>query len=124
MNMKRFFGSKKAKYRCKLCGQFKQNHICPYKNSLERSIGTMSFAAINSFECAEPGNLAPSLAEMNNFFHLISDDEESLSSDESYVSKAKTSIEMYVDIYINLFSWSMVLMHILFVYMFVNFRTQ
>jgi hypothetical protein len=32
-------GQPKMRYRCKLCGQPKQNHVCPYQQSLQRSIG-------------------------------------------------------------------------------------
>lgn len=57
----------KMRYRCKLCGQPKQNHTCPYQQSLARSIGTMIYPAVNAFTAAEPGCLAPALSEMNNF---------------------------------------------------------
>jgi len=57
----------KMKYRCKLCGQPKQNHTCPYQQSLQRSIGTMSYPALNAFDANEPGEVAPPLSEMNNF---------------------------------------------------------
>jgi len=57
----------KMKYRCKLCGQPKQNHVCPYKKSLQRSIGTMVYSAVNAYNADEPGHLAPSLSSMNNF---------------------------------------------------------
>ena len=60
--------STKAKYRCKLCGQPKQNHTCPFLQSLQRSIGTMSYPALNAYESSEPGVLSTSLIEMNNFF--------------------------------------------------------
>jgi hypothetical protein len=57
----------KMRYRCKLCGQPKQNHTCPYQQSLARSIGTMVYPAVNAFTSSEPGTLAPALSEMNNF---------------------------------------------------------
>lgn len=57
----------KMRYRCKLCGQPKQNHTCPYQQSLARSIGIMVFPAVNAFTAAEPGTIAPALADMNNF---------------------------------------------------------
>lgn len=57
----------KMKYRCKLCGQPKQNHVCPYKKSLQRSIGTMAYSAVNAYNAEEPGQLAPALSTMNNF---------------------------------------------------------
>jgi hypothetical protein len=57
----------KMRYRCKLCGQPKQNHTCPYQQSLARSIGIMIYPAVNAFTAAEPGSLAPALSEMNNF---------------------------------------------------------
>jgi hypothetical protein len=57
----------KMRYRCKLCGQPKQNHTCPYQKSLQRSIGVTVHSAVNAFSAAEPGDLAPALSEMNNF---------------------------------------------------------
>jgi hypothetical protein len=57
----------KMRYRCKLCGQPKQNHTCPYQQSLQRNIGVMVYPAVNSFTALEPGYLAPALTEMNNF---------------------------------------------------------
>ena len=57
----------KMRYLCKLCGQPKQNHTCPYQQSLARSIGAMVYPALNAFTASEPGSLAPALAEMNNF---------------------------------------------------------
>ncbi len=65
---------KKIKYRCKLCGQPKQNHSCPYESSVMRSIGTMVYPAVNAFVSNEPGRLAPALSEMNNFTSLLSQD--------------------------------------------------
>ncbi len=62
----------KVKYRCKLCGQPKQNHSCPYESSVVRSIGTMVYPAVNAFVSNEPGRLAPALSEMNNFTSLLS----------------------------------------------------
>merc|ERR1712238_185302 len=56
----------KLRYRCKLCGQPKTNHVCPYQSSLVRSIGAMVHPAVNAFTAAEPGRLAPDLKEMNN----------------------------------------------------------
>ena len=60
----------KMKYRCKLCGQPKQNHTCPYQQSLARSIGVMVYPAVNAFTAAEPGTIAPALSEMNNFIDV------------------------------------------------------
>jgi hypothetical protein len=60
----------KMRYRCKLCGQPKQNHTCPYQQSLARSIGIMVYPAVNAFTAAEPGSIAPPLSEMNNFIDL------------------------------------------------------
>jgi hypothetical protein len=71
----------KMRYRCKLCGQPKQNHTCPYQQSMARSIGVMIYPAVNAFTSAEPGSLAPALSEMNNFM---------ISGSES-VSSAETS---------------------------------
>lgn len=65
---------KKVKYRCKLCGQPKQNHTCPYTSTVVRSIGTMVYTSVNAFESDEPGKLAPALSEMNNFTSLLSQD--------------------------------------------------
>jgi len=74
----------KMRYRCKLCGQPKQNHNCPYRQSLARSIGTMVYPAVNAFTSAEPGTLAPALSEMNNFILAGS---ESVSSNEASPSR-------------------------------------
>ncbi len=57
----------KMRYRCKLCGQPKTNHICPFKKSLLRSIGVNVYSAVNAYNATEPGKLAPALSEMNNF---------------------------------------------------------
>jgi len=57
----------KMKYRCKLCGLPKQNHVCAYQQSLQRSIGAQIYPAVNAFTADEPGILAPALSEMNNF---------------------------------------------------------
>ncbi len=57
----------KMKYRCKLCGQPKQNHVCPYRKSLVRTLGIMVCPAVNAYNSAEPGVLSPPLSEMNNF---------------------------------------------------------
>ena len=65
--------SLKNKYRCKLCGQPKQNHSCPYRPSLQRSIGVMVWPAVNSYTAAEPGRIATSLTKMNNFVSYDSD---------------------------------------------------
>jgi hypothetical protein len=54
----------KVKYRCKLCGQLKQNHHCPHQQPLQRSIGVMVYAAVNSYTAAEPGVIAPPLTKM------------------------------------------------------------
>jgi hypothetical protein len=65
---------KKVKYRCKLCGQPKQNHTCTYESTVMRSIGTMVYPAVNAYVSDEPGRLAPALSEMNNFTTLLSQD--------------------------------------------------
>lgn len=64
----------KIKYRCKLCGQPKQNHDCTFRKSLARSIGVMIYPAVNAFTAAEPGEVAPPLFKMNNFvsYHSVS----------------------------------------------------
>jgi len=56
-----------VKYRCKLCGAYKQGHICPYRKSLQRTIGVMMCPAVNAYSSVEPGVLIPFLSEMNNF---------------------------------------------------------
>ena len=63
----------KMKYRCKLCGQLKNNHVCPYRQPLQRSIGVMVYPALNSFTALEPGTVAPPLTNMNNFVSYDSD---------------------------------------------------
>jgi hypothetical protein len=63
----------KMRYRCKLCGQPKQNHRCPYQQSLARSIGIMIYPAVNAFTAAEPGSIAAPLSEMNNFVDAVKD---------------------------------------------------
>jgi hypothetical protein len=73
----------KMRYRCKLCGQPKQNHNCPYQQSLARSIGINVYPAVNAFSAAEPGTIAPALSEMNNFI----DQKEVNSSNESSPSR-------------------------------------
>ncbi len=59
--------NRRKKYRCKLCGQLKQNHTCPFEESLLRSIGVMVYPSLNPHVAHEPGSLAPPLIEMNNF---------------------------------------------------------
>lgn len=59
--------TQKMKYRCKLCGQPKQNHVCPYRKSLVRTIGIMVCPSVNAYTSLEPGVLTPALTEMNNF---------------------------------------------------------
>lgn len=66
----------KMKYRCKLCGKPKQNHVCSFQQALERSIGAMVYPVINAFECEEPGNLSSPLHDMNNFTDLIDEAKE------------------------------------------------
>ena len=63
----------KMRYRCKLCGQPKQNHRCPYQQSLARSIGVMVYPAVNAFTAAEPGTIATPLSDMNNFTDIMKD---------------------------------------------------
>ncbi|CAB9502035.1 expressed unknown protein [Seminavis robusta] len=58
---------KKQKYRCKLCGQPKQNHNCSFRQSLQRSIGVQVYSAVNAYTASEPGAVAPNLSKMNNF---------------------------------------------------------
>ena len=63
----------KLKYRCKLCGQIKNNHACPYRQPMQRSIGVMVYPACNAFTAFEPGTVAPPLTKMNNFVSYDSD---------------------------------------------------
>ena len=58
---------RKMRYRCKLCGQPKQNHSCPYRQAMQRSIGVSVYPAVNAYTACEPGYLAPALSDMNNF---------------------------------------------------------
>jgi len=71
----------KMKYRCKLCGQPKQNHVCPYQQSLQRSIGINVYPVVNAFTADEPGMLATPLQEMNNFVLLGKTDDSRSGSD-------------------------------------------
>jgi hypothetical protein len=73
----------KMKYRCKLCGQPKTDHVCPYKQSLVRNIGAMVYPAVNAFTASEPGKLAPSLADMNNFIGDLTGQPAMLSAENS-----------------------------------------
>jgi hypothetical protein len=63
----------KIKYRCKLCGQLKQNHRCPFQSGLHRSIGVMVYCAVNAYTANEPGRLAAPLNEMNNLMFYDQD---------------------------------------------------
>lgn len=56
----------KMKYRCKLCGQPKMSHVCPYRQSVQRNIGIQVYPTANPFAANEPGYLAPTLTDMNN----------------------------------------------------------
>jgi hypothetical protein len=73
----------KMRYRCKLCGQPKQNHTCPYQQSLARSIGVNVYPTVNAFAAAEPGSITPALSEMNNFVDV----QRETSSNESSPSR-------------------------------------
>jgi len=83
----------KMRYRCKLCGQPKQNHVCTYQQALERSIGTMSYSAVNAFEAKEPGKLAPALSDMNNFFDLEDEDEDCFKVEIGAGASTKCAVE-------------------------------
>ncbi|GKY96549.1 hypothetical protein MPSEU_000614500 [Mayamaea pseudoterrestris] len=63
----------KLKYRCKLCGQPKQSHNCPYRQCMHRSIGVMVYPAVNAYTAAEPGQITAPLTKMNNFVSYESD---------------------------------------------------
>jgi len=84
----------KLKYRCKLCGQPKQNHSCPFQQALQRNIGTMTFTALNAFQSHEPGELATSLSEMNNFVDLDNDDDDDDDDEYPNVTTNRTVLEM------------------------------
>lgn len=68
--------NEKMKYRCKLCGQPKQNHNCPYQQSLQRSIAVMVDPTVHAYTSAEPGVLTPTLSDMNNFVSYVGDDDD------------------------------------------------
>lgn len=65
--------STKMKYKCKKCGQLKQNHSCPFQEQMQRNIGCMVYPAVNSYTAAEPGVIAPAFTKMNNFVSYDSD---------------------------------------------------
>jgi hypothetical protein len=82
----------KVKYRCKLCGQWKQNHQCRYQQALQRSIGVMVYPAVNSYTAAEPGIIAPPLTKMNNFVSYDSDPgDDSPHSDHATLRRPKVN---------------------------------
>lgn len=58
------------KYKCSLCGQLKQSHRCPFRSTMLRNVGVMAYPCVNAYAADEPGTLAPSLCEMNNFILL------------------------------------------------------
>jgi hypothetical protein len=62
--------SSSRKNRCKLCGQIKIGHICPYASSLQRNIGIMVYPSVNAHVADEPGRLSSALCEMNNFISM------------------------------------------------------
>jgi len=80
--------SAKMKYKCKKCGQLKQNHNCPYQEKLQRSIGCMVYPAVNSYTAAEPGVIAPAFTKMNNF---VSYDSDHNSPQPEYASRDTTA---------------------------------
>ncbi len=84
--------STKTRYRCKLCGQPKQNHTCPYQKALQRNIGTMSYPALNAFQCKENGMLAPALSDMNNFVDLDNDFDNEQGEDSPEASNCDDSV--------------------------------
>jgi hypothetical protein len=57
----------KMKYRCKLCGQPKNNHRCPFKKKVQRTIGVMVLPVVDAYTSEEFGVITPALSEMNNF---------------------------------------------------------
>jgi hypothetical protein len=84
----------KLKYRCKVCGQPKQNHVCPYRHSMQRSIGVTVHSAVNAYEAREPGYLTPSLSDMNNFMDRFDESSMSLTSDSMYLNSSKETSQL------------------------------
>lgn len=52
---------------CQNCGACQLKHDCPFKSSLQRTIGVMVYPAVNAFTATEPGMITPALSDMNNF---------------------------------------------------------
>lgn len=82
------------RYRCKLCGQPKQNHTCPYQQSLQRSIGVTVYLAVNAYTADEPGRLAPALSDINNFVHGQDDFTENTPSRPDQMMEQTTGFTM------------------------------
>lgn len=80
------------RYKCKLCGQIKQNHVCPFRQTMLRSIGVMAYPSANAHDADEPGEVAPSLCEMNNFVLLGSQLFADMSFSKSYSFDASGNI--------------------------------
>eukprot|EP00956_Cyclotella_meneghiniana_P005859 scaffold7663_cov68-Cyclotella_meneghiniana.AAC.8 len=80
------------RYKCKLCGQIKQNHVCPFRQTMLRSIGVMAYPSANAHDADEPGEVAPSLCEMNNFVLLGSQSFADMSFNNSYSFDASGNI--------------------------------
>lgn len=89
----------KMKYKCKKCGQLKQNHNCPYQEKLQRSIGCMVYPAANAYTAVEPGLLAAALTKMNNFVSYDSDHNSSQPEFASRNEMAPTQLPIDVDPY-------------------------
>ena len=83
--------NKKMKYRCKLCGQPKHNHVCPYRKSLVRTLGITVSPDPNSYHSEEPGILTQFLSKMNNFVPYGRSDE-SIERDTESVSRGPSSV--------------------------------
>lgn len=84
----------KMRYRCKLCGQLKQNHNCQFQQSLQRSIAVMVYPAVNAFTANEPGVLTKPLSEMNNFVSYDESSEHYYQQEVSPDHPAVTSARM------------------------------
>jgi hypothetical protein len=84
----------KLKYRCKVCGRPKQNHVCPYRHSMQRSIGVTVHAAVNAYEAREPGYLTLSLSDMNNFMDRNEESTLPVGYDPKYLTSSPEILQL------------------------------
>jgi len=83
----------KMRYRCKLCGLPKQNHVCRFNQTLQRSIGAQVYPAINAYTSHEPGVLAQSLLDMSmNASHAGAANLASHTADENSPDRISSNI--------------------------------